>query len=385
MIMNNNKAPVKTYSMFRNKKPFAAILLIFILLLTEKTFAQETQKAAASSNNWLEILMVIVAAILALVIWGMGQILIATGRQMLDKKRNADKILGIALLIGATFISGNASAQDAAPVSLSANYGGMDASSFWLLVSVIITELAVIFFMQFSIRRIMAELLPEKENKKLASFKLWWAGFDKKFMTKAIPVEREADVMLDHDYDGIRELDNALPPWWKFGFIATIFIAVFYMFYFHVSGAGKNPTEEYAEEVEKAAIAKEIYEASNADKVDEKNIKMPGAAGLSDAKEIFTSVCAACHGKQGEGGAGPNLTDDYWLHKGSLTDIYFSIKHGYPDKGIQSWEKNYSPKEINSLAGYIKTLGGTKPANPKAPQGDLYVASDSAKAIAQTN
>ena len=99
---------------------------------------------------------------------------------------------------------------------------------------------------------------------------------------------------------------------------------------------------------------------------------MPDATGINAGKEIFTSVCWTCHGKLGEGGAGPNLTDDHWIHKGSLTGIFLSIKHGYPDKGMQGWDKNYSPKEINDLAGFIKTLKGTNPPNPKAPQGDIY-------------
>ena len=76
------------------------------------------------------------------------------------------------------------------------------------------------------------------------------------------------------------------------------------------------------------------------------------AAGLAKAKDIFTTTCFACHGKLGEGGAGPNLTDNYWLHKGSLNDIFQSIKHGYPDKGMQAWSSVYTPKEI-SLPGKL--------------------------------
>ena len=111
---------------------------------------------------------------------------------------------------------------------------------------------------------------------------------------------------------------------------------------------------------------------------------MPDNAGLAKGKEIFESVCWTCHGKAGEGGTGPNLTDDYWIHKGSLTDIYMSIKKGYPDKGMQAWEKNYSPKEINDLAGYIKTMRGTNPPNPKPAQGDLYTETATTDSAATT-
>src|SRR5688572_28344038 len=109
---------------------------------------------------------------------------------------------------------------------------------------------------------------------------------------------------------------------------------------------------------------------------------MPSAGELASAKEIFNTVCWACHEKQGEGGSGPNLTDDYWLHKGSLTDIYFSIKRGYPDKGMQAWEKNYSSKEISNLAGYVKTLRRSNPPNARAPQGELFKDSNAGDSLA---
>jgi len=360
-------------------------LMLAITFMGPAAFAQDAAaKTTTSSTNQLEILMAVIALLLAFVIWGMGQVLVAMGKQALEKgKHSSEKVLSVIMLVGLSLLSLTGNAQDAAAgkVAEVANYGGMDSTSFWILATVIFTELVVITFMMFSIRRIQVELLPKSDKEKMMALREWWSRLDKKVFTKAVAVEKEADVLLDHDYDGIRELDNALPPWWKWGFIFTIGVAFIYLLNFHVLGYGKNPTEEYQEEVAKAAQAKELYESKNVDKIDEANLKMPDAAGLTAAKEIFTSVCWTCHGKQGEGGAGPNLTDDYWIHKGSLSDVYQSIKHGYPDKGMQAWEKNYSPKEINNLAGYIKTLKGTNPPNPKAPQGDLYTevaATDSA-------
>ncbi len=137
-------------------------------------------------------------------------------------------------------------------------------------------------------------------------------------------------------------------------------------------GYGLDPKQEYDAEVKVAAAKLEAFNAKNKDKIDESNIVMADASGIAAGKEIYTSVCWACHGKAGEGGAGPNLTDEFWLHKGSLNDIYASIKIGYPDKGMQSWQKQYSPKQMAQLTSYIKTLKGTNPANPKAAQGDLY-------------
>ncbi|RYY67545.1 MAG: c-type cytochrome, partial [Chitinophagaceae bacterium] len=179
-------------------------------------------------------------------------------------------------------------------------------------------------------------------------------------------------IELDHVYDGIRELDNALPPWWKWGFIITIIVSVIYLFNFHLIGSGKDPVQEYETELAQAKISMDAYAAKNKDKIDEDNLQMPDETGIAAGRQIFEQVCWACHGKLGEGGAGPNLTDEYWLHKGSLTDIYHSVKNGYPDKGMQAWQKQYSPKQINDIAGYIRSLQNTNPPNGKAAQGELY-------------
>ena len=155
-----------------------------------------------------------------------------------------------------------------------------------------------------------------------------------------------------------------------------------YLLNFHVFGNGKNPTEEYLAEMDKAQIEKEAYEAKNKDRIDEANIPMADAAGIKNAEVNYLANCVACHGAKGEGGVGPNLTDDYWLHKGSLNDVYHTIKVGYPDKGMQSWASKFNPKEMSQLASYIKTLHGTNPPNGKAPQGDLFTdatATDSLK------
>lgn len=353
-------------------------LFSLLLLIASNAFAQETAQNAAKETegtNMLAILLVTVSIVLAFIIWGMGQALIAVSRLALDKNKAAGKVITLLILFCAfsfTGIAQDAAAAGAEVVKSTPDYGGLSANNFYAFVWVIIIEVAAIFFLAFSIHRVYQELVPEKVTAKKSTLTKWWSSLDKKFFTKAVAVDKEADVMLDHDYDGIRELDNSLPPWWKYGFYITILAAFVYLFHFHVSGSGKNPTQEYAAEIEKAKIEKEIYEANNKDKIDENNVPMADAAGLSKGKEIFTTKCWACHGKLGEGGAGPNLTDDYWIHKGSLTDIYHSIKVGYQDKGMQSWAKEFTPKEMSFIASYIKTLKGTNPPNSKAPQGDLF-------------
>ncbi|MFN8244442.1 MAG: cbb3-type cytochrome c oxidase N-terminal domain-containing protein [Ferruginibacter sp.] len=376
-------------SSLQKKLLLAALSLPVAAIAMAQDAANTAQKTVASSYNQLAILLVILTVVLAFVIWGMGQVLVELGRQLLEKSKQSQKAAGIVLLIGFSLLSGLSYGQDAASAEapkVVSNYGGLSATTFYFFVIVIAIEVLAILFMAFSIRRMYAELLPERAAaRKQSALGSWWSNLDKRFFTKATPVEKEADVMLDHDYDGIRELDNALPPWWKYGFYFTIVVGIIYLMNFHVLGYGKNPDQEYQAEMEKAKVEKALYEAQNKDKIDENNVPMADAAGIKAGQDMFEANCVACHLKGGAGSVGPNLTDDYWIHKGSLNDIYKSIKNGYPDKGMQAWITKFNPKEISQLASYVKSLHGTNPPNAKAPQGDLYTeapaaASDSAKA-----
>ncbi|HZI69219.1 MAG TPA: cbb3-type cytochrome c oxidase N-terminal domain-containing protein [Hanamia sp.] len=362
---------------YNNYKKF---LLVFLSITGGPVLhAQTTTPATSPNNNYALILLIIVAFLLAFVIWGLSSVLMIYGKKVVEKSKAAGKVLPLLLIGFFTLIGFEANAQDVATEAPKVvhNYAGLSPLAFWTLVSVIALEMLVILVLLVMIKTFERTLSPKKVKAHSLSFSKWWAKIDKKLFTKAVPVEKEADILLDHDYDGIRELDNALPPWWKYGFYLTIGFAIVYLLNYEVLGYGKNPIQEYNEEMAKAKIQMEAYAAKSGNTIDENNIKMPDADGLAKGKEIFTTTCWPCHGKLGEGGVGPNLTDDYWLHKGSLNDIYQSIKHGYPDKGMQAWGKNFSAKEINDLAGYIKTLKGTNPPNGKAPQGDLYVESSS--------
>lgn len=375
---------MKNIASIRKKIMLLAALLPAALFAT----AQEAAQAAAKTegSNLLAILLTVVAIVLAFIIWGMGQALIGISKLALDKQKSAARTIAAVLVTALSFVAQNSMAQDvAAAIKTEPNYGGLTANNFYAFVGVIVIEITAIMFLAFNIKSVYRDLAPEKAAVKKSKFSAWWNLMDKKFFTKAIPVEKEADAMLDHDYDGIHELDNALPPWWKYGFYITIAVAFFYIGYFHAFGEGKNPTQEYEAEMNKARIEKEIYEANNKDKIDENNVPMADASGLAEGKDLFTAKCWACHGKAGEGGAGPNLTDDYWIHKGSLNDIYHSIKTGYQDKGMQSWAKEFTPKQMSNIASFIKTLHGTNPANAKGPQGDLFTEGAAADSAIKTN
>jgi cytochrome c oxidase cbb3-type subunit 3 len=336
--------------------------------------------AAKDDTNWLVMLMVFIAVVLLFVIWGLGQVLITLNRQLMEKTKDG-KIPGAAILIiGLTALSGELQAQtgtDAANAAeKAANYGGLSGLEFFLLSTVIGLEVMIILFLALMARRTWRSLTGEadKLTEKVSKSKSakWWNDLDKRFFTRAVPVEKEADVMLDHDYDGIRELDNALPPWWKWGFYVTVILAVIYMFNFHVFGTGKDPEQEYAAEMAEGKRLEELYKARTKDLVDENNVTMTDADGIAAGRALFTQSCVACHAADGGGGIGPNLTDDNWIHGGAMNDIYKTIKLGYPEKGMQSWQSVYSPVQIRQLTSFVRSLKGTKPASPKEAQGEAY-------------
>jgi cytochrome c oxidase cbb3-type subunit 3 len=201
----------------------------------------------------------------------------------------------------------------------------------------------------------------------------FWQRFIKS-MTKANELGKEEDVMTDHDYDGIKELDNVLPPWWLYGFYITIAISIFY--YVMIFMGNYNQEQEYADSVETGK--KEVADWKIQDKKDHPEKYTEAAAytdaeNLSKGKELFASkTCTACHAVDGGGGIGPNLTDDKWILGGGFKGIFNTItKGGRPSKGMAAWGTSISKIERQQLASYIVSLQGTTPANPKAAEGDI--------------
>lgn len=348
--------------------------------------AQDAQKTASSTSttNYIEYLVLIVALLLVAAIWLLSSVLMMLSKKVVEIAKQNKTLTIILTLFAAGFVS-PAIAQDAATAtdetaavaSSSAYYGGLSSLSFWTLSTVLVLELIVIFLLIYFIRNLWRILNPVPETSKgeakiaTSWIKTTWASLDKKFFTKAAPIEKEADIMLDHDYDGIKELDNALPPWWKYGFYITIFVAIFYLLKFEVWHTGMNPTEEYNTEMAEAKAETDAYLASMKENVDEKTVVMLDAAGIAAGKILYTKTCVACHSPNGAGGVGPNLTDNYAIHGASIQDIFKTIKYGYPDKGMQAWQSNFSPVEMQQLASFVKSLVNTNVAEGKAPQGDL--------------
>ena len=369
--------------MLKNKNTF---LLLFATVFTASVYAQPTLLPAKPVvTNYMEILMIAVALLLVLVVWVLANVLMMVSKKAVEHAKSNPKIMMIFVVVMGSMFAKKGFAQTTATISDSTTqavstdfYGGVSYNTFWTMATVISLELLVVFILVLFIRNVFRAIHPIE--KRMVEGKVFtdswiirtWHRLDKQFFTKAIPLEKEADMLLDHDYDGIKELDNALPPWWKYGFYITIAVAVFYVLKFEVWHTGMNPTQEYAEEMSAAKIQTDAYLASAKENVDENSVVQLDAAGAAAGKEIFTKTCVACHLAEGQGSVGPNLTDEYWIHGGSIKDIFKTIKYGFPDKGMQSWQSTYSPVEMQQLASYIRTLKGTNPPNPKAPQGDLY-------------
>ncbi len=208
----------------------------------------------------------------------------------------------------------------------------------------------------------------EDQASKPSSWQRFWLAIN-----DLKPVEKEKDIDMGHDYDGIRELDNNLPPWWKWGFYISIVWAFGYMIYYHASSAGWSSEKEYNTEMAIAAEEKAAYLAQAADLVDENSVELlTDGAALIGGKKTYQTLCAVCHGAEGQGGTGPNMTDAYWIHGGSIKDVFSTIKYGVTEKGMISWEEQLTPREMHEVASYILSLQGTNPPNPKEPQGELY-------------
>jgi len=262
----------------------------------------------------------------------------------------------------------------------------------WTLLFVIMALAVVILYHSFN--RLTRSMMPPKPAAKKPPVPAgvpaekkpgFWKRFDRSVLTKAVPVEQEEDVMMHHDYDGIRELDNKLPPWWVWGFYITIFWAVFYMLHFHVSGTGKLSAAEYTAEMDKAAREKEAYLRLKADLVTFDNVTaLADQASLDAGMALFRKNCAVCHLESGGGQVGPNLTDDYWLHGGGIRNIFRVITEGVPAKGMISWKAQLTPKQIQQVGSYILTLHGTNPPGGKDPQGDKWTGEPEGEAPAAT-
>ena len=231
-----------------------------------------------------------------------------------------------------------------------------------------------------AIDKITYQLLTEEQKAKLEeiaqiSFKdsQWYTKLVKA-LTKSEPIENEGQLLLDHDYDGIKELDNNLPPWWIYLFYACIGFAAIYLVRFEILGADDQEME-LKKEMAQAKIEVAEYMKTAPDLMDEKTVTLlTDSPSLAEGKTIFTTNCAACHRADAGGQIGPNLTDDRWILGGGIKNLFHTVTNGGRDgKGMIAWKGTLKPKEIQKVTSYIISLKGSNPKDPKAPEGEVWV------------
>ena len=259
----------------------------------------------------------------------------------------------------------------------------LNRPEFYLAAFIVLLLVISIMVLSYALNTITASLLESPETAPPAQ-----AATEKKptilqKLMVAATEPSEDEVLLDHNYDGITELDNSMPPWWVKLFYLTIITAIIYMLNYHVFNTGKLQGAEYETEMADAEKQRAEFRKLAANNIDEISVtQLTLDVDLSEGKTLFVSKCSPCHGKGGEGIVGPNLTDDYWLHGGGIKNVFKTIKYGIPQKGMIAWETQITPKDMQKIASYILSIKGSLPANPKAPQGDVYVEDKSEQTVA---
>lgn len=194
-----------------------------------------------------------------------------------------------------------------------------------------------------------------------------------RILNRGVPVEKEDEIKMDHGFDGIFELNNRIPPWFNILFYGTILFAGVYLLDYHVFGSGTIMLDEYTQEVRIAAEKREELIRTGAF-INENNVTLlKDAENIDKGKQIFTVNCIACHGPDGGGTVGPNLTDKNWIHGGGIKNIFKTIKNGVPPKGMIAWQTMLNPKQMQQVASYVIALQGTKPSIAKAPEGQEWI------------
>jgi len=364
--MQNNRS-----SVFKKVLSAAALTQIAAPL-----FAQQTQAAVPQEDIpvlfWAIVGMIVVLGIVIMVMALLLKTALLLKHGNFHKETaptgsnsSASRIASVLLLMA--LIGGNNTlfAEEVQQATISYTYDGINPFLFYGLITVIAILLGIVGLLYLAILRVLKPQLQAQEATAPQKVRLM------EKLNDSVPLEQEKDVMLDHDYDGIRELDNNLPPWWKYGFYITIVFACIYLWRFHVSGSGLLQQAEYEDQLITAEAEVKAYKEKMGNLVDENTATaLTDASSLANGKALFTANCAACHGQLGEGGVGPNLTDIYWLHGGGVKNVFRTIKYGWPQKGMKAWEKDFGAKQIQEISSFILTLQGTNPPNAKEKQGE---------------
>jgi cytochrome c oxidase cbb3-type subunit 3 len=287
---------------------------------------------------------------------------------MIKKKNDSAKKL--ILLFALSFSTGAMALSPAAEsVGASTSLIPFPDSVFWAYIAVDVVLIMIMLYFAGIIKGSVADVVTLRglfKWKKWKNLKARWTAM----LTKSVAIEDEGSILLDHDYDGITELDNQLPPWWKYGFYITIVWAVGYFFYYQVFEIGNLQEAEYLAELAEGERQIAEYKAAHPEMITAENVELlTDGAAISRGRSIYDQKCKSCHMELGAGGVGPNLTDKYWLHGNDIASVFITISEGVPDKGMSAWKALLGADEIQAVASYILQLDEVE--NGKEPQGEL--------------
>jgi cytochrome c oxidase cbb3-type subunit III len=274
----------------------------------------------------------------------------------------------------------SAFAQEAKGTSFLSDPFNHPLTPFYALIFLIVLIIILIMVVGIAMIRVVSALADraekeraEKQGKVYRPSPSFWDRFVQT-ANASVPLEHEKEIELAHAYDGIKELDNHLPPWWKWLFYGTIVWAGVYMVVYHFGGSLPLMEEEYRNEVAVAQEQRSKFLASQPKvNIDENALTYAhDDAIIAKGKEIYSINCSPCHKNDGGGGIGPNLTDEYWLHGGDVKNIFATVKNGVPEKGMVSWANVLSPEQLRDVSFFIMSIKGSNPQGAKGPQGEIF-------------
>ena len=358
-------------------KAFQKLFLLILVALPQMMHAQEAVEAVPSrpapgqhfglpDEIWLWLFMG-TAVVFTLFIITINTSIknLAEAKSLWKTKKAATLVL---LLLTTSLAFGQEEVAEAVPFILSdqAFWGMAGANAFLMFYALL--QLRLLRMVTKKVAGIVDEepaFIAEEEKE--SSFSRFW-----KWINDLRDQDQEKDLLLNHDYDGIKELDNNLPPWWTWTFYISIVFGIIYLMHYHVLKTGDLPHAELAIAIEEGEQEVAAFKARANLNVDESNVKYILEEGrLAAGASVYVAHCKVCHGAGGEGGVGPNFADNYWIHGGSIGEVFSTIKYGVPSKGMQAWKSNLTAVQIQNVSTYILTLQGTNPPNQKAPQGEL--------------
>jgi cytochrome c oxidase cbb3-type subunit 3 len=355
------------------------LLLSFLFITNYELFAQDTTQVNAtptgfSSLDMLYSMLTLVIVLFALIIIIISMAILSTIKSKNSSNSSLIKTMLMFFMFNTFSFIANAETVEAEVVK----YPMLSNWEAYFLLAIVI----ILFFVVLMLVKIWSNLMGIKlftfSKTNLFTSKDGKTLFQR--FNNTVSIEEEDSLDLAHNYDGIRELDNKIPSWWSWTFAASIAFGFIYIYQMFSTQAIPSQYVELARENIAAEALKKEYLKSSANNIDENNVVMLKADGIANGASLFSKNCVACHGDKGQGNTvGPNLTDAYWLHKGGVKNIFYSIKYGWQEKGMKPWKDDFSPLQIAELSSYIASIQGSNPPGAKEKQGELF--SDSSLVI----